>query len=286
MLTTFLWDTILEDFEIYKLSTSKRSRFGTTSSVSSPIKTSSPDADAAEQAQKSPFMAARKPLNIAIIGGSCSGLFAGILLKRQGHNVRILESVNSSERQGLAAGVGLSDHVKRFFEENDRLKDISFAVNNHAVEILDANMKVTRKLPFPSLMTTWDAAYYRLRANFDTLKSAYCSSPPPLDRSEGYGSFETGKRVLRIENVAGEVAILVEDSATNNQVRITADVIIAADGANSSIRRQLQPALQRAEPGYVIWRGTVPTKDLSRALLSKIENRTVLYPMKHSYAVM
>ena len=92
-----------------------------------------PDQPTEDKALKTPLMDGQKPLNIVIvspaqlsalltssrfinskhqIGGSSSGLFAGILLKRQGHNIRILESASSSAREGLAAGVGLAAHVK------------------------------------------------------------------------------------------------------------------------------------------------------------------------------
>lgn len=211
---------------------------------------------------------------------------SGILLKRQGHNVRILEQAVSSEREGVAAGVGLGGHVKRFFDENDRLKDISIGTPNDFMEVLDSEMNVIKKFPVYLNMTTWDATYYRLRANFDSFKSDYCLEPPPLDPNEGQGRFDTGSRVLRVEGVAGDLTVLFEDVNTQEQHKITADFVIAADGANSTIRRQLHPDLRREEPGYVIWRGTVPTKELPKDVLDKIADRTILYPMRYSYAIM
>ena len=228
-------------------------------------------------------------VELSQIGGSCAGLFAGILLKRQGHNVRILESASSSEREGLAAGIGLAAHVKRFFDEHDRLKDIPFGTPNDFMQIRDEDMNVTMEIPMYFRMTTWDATYYRLRANFDALKSAYCPEPPAQDSEVGEGVFETGQSVWDVVDLGEDpsgLTILTEDKGTNEYRRYKADVVVAADGANSRMRRQVEPKLQREEPGYVIWRVTVPTKDLSRNLLDKIEGKTTLYPMRHSYAIM
>lgn len=45
----------------------------------------------------------------------------------------------------------------------------------------------------------------------------------------------------------------------------TADMVIAADGGSSTIRKLLQPDVQRTYAGYVAWRGTVPELELSPA---------------------
>ena len=220
------------------------------------------------------------------IGGSCAGLFAAILLRRQGHNIHILESAVSSEREGLAAGIGLGAEVKRFFDENDRLKDVPMGTPSEFLEMKDWNMNVQMRLPISQRMTTWDAMYYRLRANFDAYKSPHCPEPPPLEEGEGDGLFDTGKRVLKIEGISGGVKVHAEDVETGEGKTYEADIVIAADGANSSIRRQLQPNLKRSEPGYVLWRGTVPIKNLSPTLVAKLEAHATLYQMRYSYAIL
>lgn len=147
-------------------------------------------------------------------------------------------------------------------------------------------MNVQMKLPISQRMTTWDAMYYRLRANFDAYPSPYCPAPPPLEDGEGEGVFDTGKRVLKVEGTAKGVRVDVEDVATGEGRTYDADIVIAADGANSSIRRQLQPNLKREEPGYVLWRGTVPIRNLSPTLVARLDNHATLYQMKYSYAIL
>lgn len=239
-----------------------------------------------DAATKGPFMNGKKPLNIVIIGGSCAGLMSGILLKRGGHNVRILESAASSEREGLAAGIGLAPGVRKFFDKNDRLKHEPFSHLNQNIDVFGKDLEVIRRIPIGLSMTTWDATYYRLRANFDALKSPYCKKPPPVDPKEGKGIFLTGKHVEDVEEIGGGLRVTAKDFETHELDSYDADVVIAADGANSSMRRMLEPSIQREEPGYVLWRGTIPTKDVPRGFLERIENRCILNPMRYSYSIM
>ena len=213
---------------------------------------------------------------------------AGILLKRQGYNVHILDSAITSEREGSAAGITLAAGVGEFFDANDRLKEIPFAVLNDHAAILEWDLTLTRKISVPSRLTTWETMYYRLRANFDSYKSSHCPNPPPLDASDGTAVVELKKRALRVEdsNANGKLSVLTEDVKTQSQTTYDADIFIAADGFNSTIRRQLQPDLHRDEPGYLLWRGTVPSKNLSQTLVSKIGGHTNIYKMQNSYAVM
>ncbi|CAK3859478.1 FAD NAD(P)-binding domain-containing [Lecanosticta acicola] len=227
------------------------------------------------------------PLDVLIIGGSLGGLMSGILLKRSGHNVRILEQAASSEREGLAAGIGLAFQVKRFFETEDRLKDKPMGILNSGVSIVDDNLRVRYKLALDMNLTSWDSAYYRARWNFDGHQSAHCPETPlAAAASEGYGEYLTGKSVQKVEDVQGRLTAFVTDAKTGATEQYSGDIVIAADGANSTLRRQLHPNLQREEPGYVIWRGTIPTSELSQDVLDKIENRPVIYPGPQTYCVI
>ncbi|USW53524.1 Putative FAD/NAD(P)-binding domain superfamily [Septoria linicola] len=227
----------------------------------------------------------RKPLNILIIGGSLGGLMAGFLLKRNGHNVTILEQAASSEREGLAAGIGFSLHVRTFFENELGIDGSVLGVLHKGFEVLDDKLNVQYFIPREMRMTSWDCAYYQTRAKFDGLKSSYIEHPEKIE-TEGTGTYETGKRTLKVEPSEKHLTAVVEDVATGITQHYKSDIIIAADGANSSTRRQLNPNLAREEPGYILWRGTVPTGDLPDNIRARIENRALIYPGKYTYAVI
>ena len=210
-----------------------------------------------------------------------------VLLKRQGHNVRILERATSSARYGLAAGIGLAAWVKQFFDENDRLQDTPFGIPNEFLNILDLNMNTISNMRINLRMTSWDAAYYRLRANFDGLESTHCPHPPSMDLSDGQGVYETGTSVLRVEEGDNDLLrVIVEDVTTNEQHKYEADAVIAADGTNSTVRKQFYPNLGREKPGYVLWRGTVLAKGLSKDVLDTFDEKTTMCLLQYSYTIM
>lgn len=92
--------------------------------------------------------------------------------------------------------------------------------------------------------------------------------------------------VLGVNQIKDGIEVLAEDVKTSTSKTYKPDIVIAADGCNSSIRRMLVPGLEREEQGYVLWRGTVPVRDLSQKLLDKIDGRTTLYQMPYSYSIM
>jgi 2-polyprenyl-6-methoxyphenol hydroxylase-like FAD-dependent oxidoreductase len=220
------------------------------------------------------------------VGGSIAGLFTGILLKRQGHNIRILESASSSAREGQAAGIGLAEHVRAFFDNHDRLAHVPLGIPNSIYEISGPKMQSMKSFPVSLRMTSWDAVYYRLRANYDGMKSPYCPEQPAMEESEGTGVFETGVRVLKVADLGTRVSVTCRNVSTGEDYLEEADFVIAADGGNSSIRRQLHPDIKRDEPGYLLWRGTTPVKDVSAKVLERVDGKAVMIPMERMYIVM
>ena len=107
----------------------------------------------------------------------------GIKLKRAGHNVTVLEQSPDDERTGTAAGITLREHAMQFMDDYDRLKHDPMAIPSPVYKLTDmATLKHKRDILMLTRTTTWEALYHRLRANFDALKSNYCSEPPtPAD---------------------------------------------------------------------------------------------------------
>jgi 2-polyprenyl-6-methoxyphenol hydroxylase-like FAD-dependent oxidoreductase len=136
-----------------------------------------------------------------------------------------------------------------------------------------------------NLMTSWDATYYRLKANFDGLVNPLCNDPPTIETGEGVAVFETGKKAIKVDEAENRMKVTVQDVVTGESQTYISDIVIAADGFNSTIRHQLHPTIHRDEPGYLLWRGTVPLKALSPAIRARIENKTMVYPMHRAYAL-
>ena len=223
------------------------------------------------------------------IGGSLAGLMQGIIIKRLGHDVTILEQHFSSTREGQAAGIVTMEHSHAFMDAHDLWKEQPYAVPCSGVQFLDKKLKVVRGFDRPMRMSSWNVLYYRLRANFDRLTSSYCKTLPSEPDRNGKAVYDQGKSVKDIRYADDSVIIDFEDlvsNASDGRGSIRADLVIAADGSTSHVRQLLQPHLKHTYAGYVAWRGTVLEKDVSEETRDTFKLKTTLHATTHSYIAL
>ncbi|HEY7759285.1 MAG TPA: FAD binding domain-containing protein [Burkholderiales bacterium] len=176
-----------------------------------------------------------------VIGGSLGGLFAGLLLRRDGWHVEIFERVP----EALAArGAGIATHPE--------LLDIlarcgARADDNVGVEVprrmvLDASGRVVAERVMPQVFTSWGRLYALAKAQF------------PAAQYRGGSSLE------RIEQRGETVIACFADGQ-----RAEGELLVGADGIHSTVRAQLLPAVRPLYAGYVAWRGLVEEKAISSA---------------------
>jgi len=116
-------------------------------------------------------------------------------------------------------------------------------------------------------MTSWDLLYNVLRANFDGGGSReYC--PLPFAREEGQTAegearYEVDRIVVGVERHGDGMQVKFHKHDDHDTIQsVHADLVIAADGASSSVRDLYEPT-ERKYAGYVAWRGTVNERLLS-----------------------
>ena len=213
----------------------------------------------------------------------------GIVIKRLGHDVTILEQHLSSTREGQAAGIVTMEHSHAFMSAHDLLKEEPYAVQCSGVQFLDKNLKVVGGFDRPMRMSSWNVLYYRFRANFDRLTSSYCKTLPSEPDNNGKAVYDQGKAVKDITYANGSVIIDFEDLVNNlsgGRGSIRADLVIAADGSTSHVRQVLQPHLKHTYAGYVAWRGTVLESDVSEETRNTFKLKTTLHATAHSYIAL
>ena len=86
----------------------------------------------------------------------------------------------------------------------------------------------------PQQFTSWEAIYETLRATF------------PDDR------YHMGAAVSDVEQQGSQVI-----ATLNGERKVTSDLLLAADGANSALRHRFVPDAAPSYAGYVAWRGTL-----------------------------
>ena len=209
----------------------------------------------------------------------------GIMIKRLGHNVRILEQHPSSWRQGEAAGITVGNQVQEFLEKYDLIKEPGY-VDVRATQVLDSGFKLLHFSDTSWKSTSWATLHHRLRANFDGLSSKYVPDLPELPVGDGDGTYEIGKRVTDVASNNSGVKVKFDDVIAGQSGTLWADIIIAADGSNSSIRKLLCPQVQMQYVGYLTWRATVPENQVSEETKRAFDERFTFYHLEKSYVVV
>lgn len=159
-----------------------------------------------------------KPLRISIIGGSLAGLFAGVLLKRDGHDVRVHER----SRQGLAGrGAGLVPQREVF----------------QILRAIDQAGEIVQTIREAQTQLSWDVLYEQVAERI-----------APAD-------YRLGSQLVRVEAQGDGPATLsfADGSREEVDLLIGADgigsVVRQALSPDHAANRYA---------GYVAWRGLIP----------------------------
>jgi 2-polyprenyl-6-methoxyphenol hydroxylase-like FAD-dependent oxidoreductase len=164
-----------------------------------------------------------------IVGGSMSGLFAALMLRRCGFEVEIYERVES-ELAGRGAGIVAQPVVAQTLHRLG-LPTADLGVDMTTRRILDVDGRIVCEAVVPQTLTAWERLYRILRDGFPA---------EHYHRGVGLRSFEQD---------ADAVTAHLSDGRS-----VTADLLIGADGIRSTVRQQLLPDLNPLYAGYVAWR--------------------------------
>jgi 2-polyprenyl-6-methoxyphenol hydroxylase-like FAD-dependent oxidoreductase len=178
---------------------------------------------------------------VLIIGGSMSGLLAGIMLRQRGWAVDIFERVGS-ELAGRGAGIvaqpELIAHLKAIGIDT---RGLGLPMSKR--KILDRSGQVIAESECPQIFTSWERAYRVLRDAFP---------PEHYHRGVGLDVFE--------QDAQGVTARL-SDGRT-----IEASVLVGADGLRSTVRQQCLPEIGHLYAGYIAWRGLLAENAIPPAI--------------------
>lgn len=84
--------------------------------------------------------------------------------------------------------------------------------------------------------------------------------------SDGKATYHYGCTVNSVEDLGQNQGVRIHwTDKDGDEHTTTTDLVIAADGASSSIRRTLFPSIDRKYAGYVALRGTIPEDEISKS---------------------
>ena len=174
-------------------------------------------------------------LKIAVAGGSIGGLCAGIALHGAGFDVQVYERV-SGPMETRGAGIVVQRELTDLLRTHGAgaLPTTRCSVRRYLTpEGGDGKVQLA-----PQDFTSWEAIYRTLAAAF------------PSDR------YHRGATLTDFANGESGVQAHIDGHGV-----VEADVLVAADGAQSPTRRCFLPHLSSTYAGYVAWRGTLDEAD-------------------------
>jgi 2-polyprenyl-6-methoxyphenol hydroxylase-like FAD-dependent oxidoreductase len=136
-------------------------------------------------------------------------------------------------------------------------------------------------------MSNWGILYLILRANFDGNTSDTMLKSPPSSEEDGKVAYRAGKRAvgLAYSKQDGIVHVEFEDVKSGETDTISAEMVIAADGVHSTVRKILHVPSEKRYSGYIGWRGTVPERLLSPEMAEYFSDRLNFSLMKGTYCI-
>jgi 2-polyprenyl-6-methoxyphenol hydroxylase-like FAD-dependent oxidoreductase len=223
------------------------------------------------------------PLDVAIVGGGIGGLTLALMLHASGVpcRVRVYEAV--PEIKALGVGINIQAHAMRelsLLGLEDALRRVSVEpkeqlfFSHHGQLIFQEPVGVAAGSPYPHFsihrgelhMVLLDAVRERL----------------------GSAAVVTGYRCVRADQSDDDVVLQFVDPAGSAREPVRADVAVACDGINSTLREQFYPA--EGAPvyhGINMWRGVTRARPfLGGASATRIgglqtTNKLVVYPIRN-----
>jgi 2-polyprenyl-6-methoxyphenol hydroxylase-like FAD-dependent oxidoreductase len=176
-----------------------------------------------------------------VIGGSMSGLFAGLQLRKLGFDVDIYERADG-ELAGRGAGIVAQPPVIEALRSLG-IDPVDLGVEMTTRKILDVEGRTVCEFRCPQTFTAWERLYRLLR---DAFPAAH---------------YRRGMGLKHFEQDSGAVTAQFTDGS-----RVQADLLVAADGIRSTVRQQLLPELSPLYAGYVAWRSMIPERAIPPAI--------------------
>ena len=192
-----------------------------------------------------------------VIGGSLSGLFTGVLLRSIGWQVDIYER---SPRTLSSRGGGVvlqPDVVEAFAIAGILYQNLGVDAKERYYLQHDGSIQA---MPMRQTLTSWNSLYNSLRRHFP---------------DEHY---HQGKCLTNLQQQNEQVTAFFADGT-----RVTGDLLIGADGLNSTVRQILLPTYDPMYAGYVAYRGLVDEGELDLETAAIMTERFVFYQFRNSH---
>ena len=185
-------------------------------------------------------------MEIAILGGGIGGLTTAIALNKIGLQPTIYEA--ASEIKAVGAGISLAGNAIKAFQKLKIDKEI--ITEGRLLKsffIKDEKGKVITKTEIPAKNYSHANNFTIHRTNLHKVLMGFLNPEQIITNKSGINFEHKGDKLL-----------LHFSDGTSKLI----DYLIAADGINSAIRRNLLPTSKPRYAGYTCWRAVIDSRDL------------------------
>ncbi len=183
---------------------------------------------------------------VAVIGGSLGGLTAALVLRDIGCDVTVYER-SAAALQARGAGIAVLPETLRYPVERLGIPSARICSSTDWIRFLDRRANIEHQQRHTYLFSSWNTIYR-------TLAGALSADRHLLGRE--MTSFHGADEQVVVDFAGG--------------ARVSADLLVCADGIGSLARSTLLPDVRPRFAGYVAWRGVVAEAELGH------RTRTVL----------
>lgn len=194
-----------------------------------------------------------------VIGGSLSGLFTGILLRSIGWDVDIYErSPHALDSRG--GGVVLQPEVLAAFHQANVAYEPPLGIVANERLYLERDGTIAQRLMMRQTLTSWNLLYGTMRRHFPV------------------AHYHPGKTLVDFHQADEQITATFADGTQES-----ANLLIGADGPNSTVRKRLLPGYEPQYAGYVAYRGLVEESKLAPEVANLMRERFVFYQFPNSH---
>lgn len=199
---------------------------------------------------------------IGVVGGSIGGLTAALLLRDLGCDVHVYER-SGSALDARGAGIAVLEATVRYFVDRGVTDPERICSPTDRIRYLRSDGSVRYEAEHHYWFSSWNTIYRALLSCFDR------------DR------YHLGCEMRSFRPVGDGVEVCFADGSSR-----LCDLLVCADGINSTARGLLFPDVAPHYSGYVAYRGTVPEGDLSSGTFSRLRDAITYQVIPNSHILV
>jgi len=200
----------------------------------------------------------RRP-RVVVVGGSLGGLNAALWLRDAGCDVEVFEK-SPAEMQSRGAGIVVQPDAVRYLEEHGIVRTDAISTMTTVRRYLDRDGRVVAQGRMVQRFTAWNTLYRSHKGAF------------PADR------YHLATALVDFAQDGRQVVARFGDGREE-----ACDLLVGADGASSTVRRQLLPDVHAEYAGYVAWRGVVEEGDAAASLVAQFADAFTFFQYPNSH---